>query len=319
MPNAFLSPEVIAAVGLERLRRELILPRLVTRMGLADFRGAKDDTVNIRVPAILHAREYEWRTRTNPIVVDEITELSIPVQMNRHIYSAVQVTDEELTLDIRDFLAQILDPQVIAVAEKLEGMISAVMQSANYVTGEDVDYVQGSADDAFYRALVDVRKILNDREIPQSGRVVAIGSGLEASALKEEAIRAADQSGSTDALRGATLGNVAGFTVISTNSLPEDFGVAFHRSAFVFANAAPEVPAGASFGQSATDSGLAMRWLRDYDPNYLRDRSVVSSFAGSASVEDGRDPDSGDSGQTPSGALNQTNIRAVKINFTASS
>jgi hypothetical protein len=270
------------------------------------------------VPAILHAREYEWRTRTNPIVVDELTELSIPVTMDHHIYSAVQVTDEELTLDIRDFTAQVLEPQIIAVAEKLEAMIAVAMRDANYVAQSDVEYAQGT-DDGFYRAMIDVRKILNDREIPLAGRVVVIGSAIEASALKEDAIRAADQSGSTDALRGATLGSVGGFTVISTNSIPEDEGYAFHRSAFVFANAAPEVPSGATFGQSATDSGLAMRWLRDYDPNYLRDRSVVSSFAGASSVEDGRDPDSGDSGQTPSGALNQTNVRAVKINFTPSS
>src|SRR5690606_21032090 len=71
-----------------------------------------------------------------------------------------------------------------------------------------------------------------------------------------------------------------------------------------FANVAPEVPAGVTLGASTVFDGLAMRWIRDYDPNFLRDRSVVSSFAGAASVEDGEldgDP---------------ANVRAVKLDFT---
>ena len=57
MPNTFLKPETIARTGLGLLRRELILPRLVTRLGIEDFRGAKNDTVNVRVPARLAARD----------------------------------------------------------------------------------------------------------------------------------------------------------------------------------------------------------------------------------------------------------------------
>lgn len=313
MANAFLKAEVIAAVALERLRRELVLPRLVTRMGAADFTGAKDDTVNLRVPSILTARDYEWRTRNNPIVIDALEEVTIPVVLDKHVYSAIQVTDEELTLDIVSFTTQVLQPQVIAVAERLESLIAEVIEGATYAA-TDVPYTEGS-DDGFYRALVDARKILNDAHIPMGGRVALIGSTVEAAALKESAFRDAGQSNSTDALRNATIGQVAGFTVVATQSLPEDFAVAFHPSAFAFANVAPLVPAGVPFGSSQTEAGLAMRWIRDYDPMYLRDRSVLSSFAGAASVNDGRDGGSG------SGAndLNDTNIRAVKIAFTAGS
>ena len=47
-----------------------------------------------------------------------------------------------------------------------------------------------------------------------------------------------------------------------------------------------------------------MRWIKDYESNRLRDRSVVSSFSGAASVEDSRDDD---------GSLTGQNVRAVKI------
>lgn len=310
MAQTFLKADVILAVALERLRRELILPRLVTRMGIENFRGAKDDTVNVRVPTLLNAREYTWRTRGAAIVVDEITEDSIPVVLNKHVYSALQVTDEELTLDIRDFTTQVLEPQVIGVAEKLESYIATAMSGATY-EATDVAYAEGTAD-GFYKALVDARQVLNDAHVPITGRVALVGSDIEAAALKEEALRDASQSGSTEALRAATIGRIAGFDVVASQSVASNFGVAFHPSAFVFAQAAPEVPSGASYGASRTESGLALRWLRDYDPSYLRDRSVLSAFAGAAAVGDARDPDSG--GQP--GPINDKVLRAVKIAFT---
>lgn len=310
MPNQFLSAERIVAQGLGLLRRDLILPRMVQRLGIADFRGAKDDTVNVRVPAILTAREYEWRTRNNPIIVDELVEETIPVVLNKHPYSALTITDEELTLDIRDWGSQVASPQILAVAEKLESYIADAMVNGSYQHAAidftaDPDPASQAA--PFYNALVDARKALNDNHVPTAGRVVALGSSVEAAALKEPSFRRVDQSGSSDALREATIGRAAGFTVIgNVQSLPEGFAIAFHPSAFAFANVAPEVPAGASAGATLVFDGLAMRWIRDYDSPYLRDRSVYSAFAGAASVADGRDDH---------GELDGTNIRAVLINY----
>lgn len=312
MPNSFLNAEQIIAQGLGVLRRELILPRLVQRMGLTEFRGAKDDTVNVRVPALLTAREYEWRTRTAPIVYDTLTEESIPVTLDKHPYSAVPITDEELTLDIRDWGTQVASPQIIAVAELLESYIADLMTDPlTLFSHAAIPYAEDAASNGanFYKAAVDARKALNDAKVPAAGRVIALGSAVEAAALKEEAFRRYQDSGSTDALRSAMLGNVAGFTVIgNVQSLPEDFAIAFHPSAFVFANVAPEVPSGAVDGAGLTFEGLAMRWIRDYDASFLRDRSVYSSFAGTASVADERNP--------ATGALTGKNCRAVLFDFT---
>lgn len=314
MANAFLKPEVIAATALGLLRRELILPRLVTRMAASDFKGAANDTINFRVPAVLTAREYAWRNdRSSPIVVDELEELSIPATLDTHVYSAVQVTDEELTLDIVSFANQVLSPQMLAVAEKLESIIATTMVNADYY-GDPVIYEPGTPDQArFYNALVDARKVLNDRHIPAAGRVVLLGSEVEAAALKEDSFRKVDESGTNDALREAIIGRVAGFTVIgNVQSLPGDFAIAMHPTAFGFVNVAPEVPAGVASGASATFEGLAMRWIRDYDAMYLRDRSVVNSFAGGRSVEDARDMDPESSAY---GELTGENWRAVLIDF----
>ncbi len=316
MANTFLKPETISRTALGLLRRELILPRLVTRLGIEDFRGAKNDTVNVRVPSRLTAREYEWRTRTNPVVLDDVTETSVPVVLDSHPYSAVAVTDEELTLDIADFGMQVLNPQVLAVAEELESLVAAAIEGAPYDPAKVVDYTEDAdgAGAAFYKALVDARKILNDAHVPAEGRFVALGSTVEAAVLKEDAFRKVNESGSSDALREAVIGRAAGFTIIgNVQGLSPDFAVAAHRSAFAFANVAPEVPEGATMGRALTFDGFALRWIRDYDPNYLRDRSVVSSFAGAASVNDGPEVDIDGAGPDPAVPTNQ---RAVKIAFT---
>lgn len=312
MANVFLKPEVISATALGLLRRELILPRLVSRLGATEFRGAQNDTVNVKVPRVLDAREYAWRNnRASPIVVDELQEETIPVVLNHNIYSAIAVTDEELTMDIVSFATQVLQPQILAVAERLEGLIATAMVGATYADAPVV-YTPGTPDQArFYAAAVQARRILNDRHIPMAGRFIALGSEVEAAALLEDSFRKVDESGSNEALREAVIGRVAGFTVIgNVQSLPGDFAIAAHASAFAFANVTPEVPAGVAAGAATSFDGLAMRWIRDYDTMFLRDRSVVSSFAGANSVDDARDDH---------GELSNENQRAVLIDFQAAS
>lgn len=310
MAHTFIKPEKIVNQGLGMLQRELVLPRLVTRYARTDFIGAKNDTINVKIPAILPAREYEWRTRNAPIEVDDLLEQTIPVQLNKHPYSAVQVTDEQLTLDITSWGEQVASPQISAVARKLEGYVATAMAGGDYQSS--VDYIDGA--DEFYDVLVEARKALNIQNVPSSGRVVVLGADVEAAALKDDHLKKVNESGSDDALREAVIGRVAGFTVIgNVNSIPADAAYAFHPTAFGFANVAPVVPDGVSAGSTAVFEGLAMRWIKDYDAPYLRDRSVYSSFAGAVSVEDGR---VWDENNEDFGELTGKNVRAVEINFT---
>jgi hypothetical protein len=73
-------------------------------------------------------------------------------------------------------------------------------------------------------------------------------------------------------------------TVVTSNYLTAKSAIVFNEDAFTFVTRAPVVPDGATFGQGASYSGLSMRWLRDYDPAYLRDRSIVSSLVGAKEV-----------------------------------
>lgn len=318
MAQTFLKAEKIISQGLGLLLRELVLPGMVGRYTEADFRGAKNDTITIRIPSLLKGREYEWRTRTAPIEIDELNEYSTPVTLDKHVYNAVQITDEELTLDIVSWGEQVARPQIRAVAEVLEGYIATEMANANY--RHEVDFIEEdpvTAPDsrAFYQAAVQARKFLNIENVPAAGRVIVLGSNAEAAALNSGHLVKVNEADSSSALRDAVIGRIAGFTVMGNiNSVDPDFAVAMHPTAFAFANVAPVVPDGASAGARDVFQSIALRWIRDYDSDYLRDRSVYSSFAGAASIEDGRDLTSAVG--SGFGELTNENVRAVKINFT---
>jgi len=297
--NTFLKSETIVRTALGLLQREIILPNLVWRFGQSDFQGAKDDTITLRVPAVLTARDYEWRTRNNAIVMDDVTETGVDVTLDTHPYSAVAVTDEQLTLDIVSFSEQVLQPQVRAVAERLENLIAVTLGGAIVPSGAEVAHTIGTTDG--YTTAVRARKILNMQNVPMADRVLLLGANLEEDFLNSDHLTLVDQSGSDSALRDGTLGRILGFTVVTSNAIDPDIGYAFNRTAIAYGNMAPVVPDGATSGASESYAGLAMRWIRDYDPSYLRDRSVVSSFAGAASVEEDGE-----------------NMRLVKINMAGS-
>jgi hypothetical protein len=301
--NTFLKPEVINRTALKLLEREVVVPRTVWNYADAEFRGAKNDTVTLRLPAVATSREYDFRNnRSSPIVVDDLTETSVPVVLDHDIYHAAAITDEQLTLDIVDFAEQVLVPQVKGIARGLEDLIVSVMETATYGTTLNI----ADSSDATWQTLVQARQALNDANVPREGRILLVGSDVETEMLLDDKFNRVDSSGdgiATSALREATIARLAGFTIVGSNALDPETAIAFHPTAFAFVNVAPVVPDGVTYGSRLSEMGLAMRWIRDYDALYLRDRSVVSSFAGCTSVEDD----------------GSTNVRAVKINFNGAS
>lgn len=288
MASTFIKATRIAAAALGLLEREIVLPGLVWRDAGGDFRGAGGDTISIRVPARTQARTRALRgTRPSTsegagiITMDELTETKVDVTLDTAVYSAVPVTDEELTLDLTNFGAQILEPQVRAVAEGVENAVAAEMTGATYAVNLTFD----STDP--WKTLIDAYTALNKANIPREGRAVVAGADVENAILKSDHLARVDQSGSDSALRRAELGRLAGFPIYVSNSIPSNLAFAFHRTAYVLGMRAPMKPDGVPYGSSQTAYGLAMRWLRDYDFRNVQDRSLVDTYIGTNIVADG--------------------------------
>jgi hypothetical protein len=282
--NNFLTPDVIARTTLGLLTREIVLPGVVWRDFDTEFNGRVGESVTVRVPAVATAREWALdNNRAAPITTDELTEDSFTVALTKVPYHSASITDEDMDLRIENFGAQVLLPQVRAIAEKIESYVATAMQGATYETELAVN---GSDP---YLTLVEARKALNDANVPRAERFVVVGSAIEAAILSSDRFKPLDNATGQSAFSEATIGRIAGFTVVGSNALEEDEAYCLHRTAYILATRAPAVPAGAKQGSAQSYQGLACTWTQDYDPDYLRDRSVVRAFAGAQATVNSAD------------------------------
>lgn len=302
MAHSFIKPTVVVDTAIQLLQREIILPQLVWLNGIGDFAGKYQDTITIRVPArtVAHRRTLRGTGSARDLVTEDLTENAIPVTLDHDVYHAVALTDEELSLDIYDFATQVLNRQIRAVAEDLEDGLVDCIEGAPYA---DNNFIVNTSNANIFDAVVDARRKLNDAYIDRAGRVLVVGSAIEAELLKSDDFKRYDSTGDrpNSALRDATIGRVAGYDVVVSDALKHADAYLFHPTAFIMATRPPAAPRGASFTSAASAAGLAIRWLMDYDYSSTTDRSLVDTFVGYQAVEDPVDGF----------------VRAVKIRMTA--
>lgn len=312
MANAFIKAEQVIRTALGMLEREITLPALVWRDAGGSFKGAKDDTISIRLPAYVNARTRALRGG-RPITVDSLTETKVDLTLDTDVYKAVAITDEELTLDIVDFGVQVLTPVVHSVARGVEDSLATTLTDADYEVTVTLD------ENDPYLGIVDARIALNNANVPMGQRFLAVGSNVEAAILKSDRLSKFDQAGDNTALREATIGRIAGFTAVSHPALDPDVAVAAHQTAFVLSMQAPIVPDGVTWGTSESFAGLAMRVIRDYDFLNVQDRLLADVFVGSNVVMDSGTID-GNGKFVPSedGTDTPIVVRAVELTLTGS-
>lgn len=288
MANTIIKAEQIVEAAALLLQREIVLPRLVWTQPDAQFKGAKDDTITLRVPAVLSSRTKTLRDNA-ALQADEFTETSVAVKLDTWVYSLINVTDENLTLDIRDFSAQVLAPQMRAVAEGMEDVIAAALAGATVgFPSQTVTFDGTTAGQGVWETLVNAGATLNALKVPRANRVFLCGTNVEAALLNTEKFVKVDESGSSSALRDATIARLAGFTIVGSLAIGANEAYAFTREAIAFANVAPQLPDGATMKARVATEGLALRYLRDYNPTNSTgpvDRSLVDAFCGAVSVE----------------------------------
>jgi len=279
--NSWISATKVVRTALGLLEREVVLPNLVWRDAGDSFEGVVNSTVSLWLPAYMTARSRTLRSGT-PITIDDLTETKVDVSLDTAVYKAVGISDEDMTLDIVDFGAQVLNPMISAVARGVEDNLATTIVGAPFATTIEVDNTDPFA------SILDARAALNKANVPMDGRTLLIGADLERKLLGSTRFNASVSGDNVaeGALRDATLGRLAGFRIVTSNAIDPDEGVAFHQTAFALAMRAPVVPDGASWGESRSANGLAMRVLRDYDFLNVRDRALADVFIGSDYVPD---------------------------------
>jgi len=309
MANTFIKATKVVSTALGVLIRETVLPNLVWRDAAGDFTGVYNDTVSLRLPAYVTARTRALHNHSSPISIDELTETKVDVTLNKDVYKGIKATDENMTLDIADFGAQVLNPILRAVVIGVEDELADKISAATYALTQSF-----SRKDPLGSVLA-ARTKLNKCYVPAGDRTLACGAEIEEAILKALAVRESGAASSENALQDATVTRYAGFRVVGVPSFAPDEAYAFHKTAFVLSSRAPVVPAGAAWGASMALDGFAIRVIRDYDPAYLQDRVIGSTWIGCDVVKD--DGDLNSDGQfipeDGSGSGSPILVRAVKM------
>ena len=133
MPNTILTPSIIAKEALMVLRNNAVMANLVHRDYSTEFVNGVGDTISIRKPAKFEAKEF-----AENVEIQDATETSVSVTMDKHLDVTFSVTAKQMALDIQSFSEQLLVPAMQAFADKIDKyLISLEADITNRVSHAD--------------------------------------------------------------------------------------------------------------------------------------------------------------------------------------
>jgi len=217
MGNTILTPSIIAKEALMQLRNNTVMANLVHRDYSQEFVAGVGNTVSIRKPATFEAQEFD---RSSGIQIQDATEGSDTVVLDKLLDVSFEVTSEQLTMDIRDFSEQLLIPAMQGFANKIDLYLLGLYN--------DIPDAYGTAGTtpSTVSDITGARKILNDNKVPFANRNLVIDTAAEDKFLQLSTFHEADKVGDNGtAMREASLGRKFGFNIfMDQNVIPHTKG-----------------------------------------------------------------------------------------------
>ena len=196
MQNTFLTPEVVANEALMCLTGNLVMADLVHR-DYADEFVSVGDTISIRKPAKFVAKNFTGVTEPQ-----DLTEGSVSVKLDRFRDVTVAVTSKQMSLDIADFSAQVVQPAMQAIAQAIDQDLLAV---ATEKAGFSVTGTQDASD---LRDIAALAKHLDIAKAPIQNRSLVLHPEHKYRYALAENLSNVSYAGDNETLRSALLGKV---------------------------------------------------------------------------------------------------------------
>lgn len=211
MGNTFLTPNIIAKEAMMQLRANTVMAGLVHRDYSKEFVAGVGDTVTIRKPATFEAKEFN---RNTGIEIQDATEGSDTIKLDKLLDVSFEVTAEQLTMDIASFSEQLLQPAMQSFAQKIDLYLLDLYKDVNAISG-----VAGTTPNSI-AAITDARQVLNENKVPLTNRRLVIDPSAENGFLQIPTFHEADKIGdSGTALREASLGRKFGFDIYTDQNV----------------------------------------------------------------------------------------------------
>lgn len=211
MGNKFLTPQIVANEALMALENNLVMAGLVHRDYSKEFVKV-GDTVTIRKPAKFVAKNF-----TGEISVQDATEGSVPVKLDRFRDVSVNVTSKELSLDIRSFSEQIVTPAMQAIAQAIDSDILAVgIEKAGKT-------VTGTAKPTNLEDLANLGKAFDLNSVPIPNRRLVMNPTHKYRYAVTDNLSKVSFAGDSKSLREAEIGRIYTMDSYMSQNAPDTF------------------------------------------------------------------------------------------------
>jgi len=207
MANDFLTMQEIAQQALLRLRNNLVFANLVYTDYSDEF-AQKGDTIQVKKPAVFDAKDFTSTTDAQDIEEDKVL-----VSLDKIADVTVDITSKQLTLNVQDFGEQVVEGAMQAIAQKIDEDLADLYKDVYNYSGD-----AGQTPDKLAHISA-ARKVLNENKVPFGSRRMVVDPEADADLLVLDAIINAEKSGTTAALREASIGRLLGFDTFMNQNI----------------------------------------------------------------------------------------------------
>ena len=222
MANSFVTIKDFARATLPRLIDHLVFPNLIYKDYSDDFAAMKGDTIQVRKPIVLEARDFD---PDQGVTTQDITETTVDVTLDRIATVDVGIEALQGATSMDDLSRVFIEPAAQALAEKINRDGLKLYRDVANCVGE------AGVTPSDLTIMAEARKALNLNKAPVSGRSAVWSPEADAAFTAIDAIVHAEKSGSTQALREGSIGRVMGMDHYMSQ------GVCRHESSISSCNA----------------------------------------------------------------------------------
>lgn len=290
--------ETFARYALPLVQSDLTLAKTIA-INVSATPGELGGTIDFTSPwvtgdARVHT-EADRRAR-NAFVFDDLEEVKTPITLSDYVYKGSYLPYDFETFSLTDAgLRDILSTSAKKVADRINSISSAVVGGVIADVAEEDVVTLGATEDETVKivldAIYDLKLALDERGVDAGDRYVAISPRVSRILVGSNTFRNASVAGDNDALRKATLGEIAGMTVIQDLGLTGLGMVAYEKYGFglvIRPKAASRAAGVESTVVLSEDSSMVLNATIGHDINVNADKIIVGSFVGAAKLDPSR-------------------------------
>lgn len=211
MPNNFLTPQIIARESLRILQANVLYKDLIDLQFIPEFSGKIGDVVNVRKREILDPEYYNGTNVTD----QNINETSVPVKIDRWLNTSTKITSDQLALKIQNFNAQVLEPIMIGIAQKIDKDIAFALASFAGTVKEK------TASPTNLNDIAALGKQLDKNLAPATDRKLVFAVDHKYDYALTDNLSKVNYAGDNVTLREALLGRVYSFDTLMSQNNPD--------------------------------------------------------------------------------------------------